>query len=151
FGGAGCGAAEPIIVQGAVGLLDFGPVAQKEALCSTTLMESPRVFQPKKGATQWWSGDPETLTLLYPGELNRHVLIRPKTLSPDQCRLLIECFERNREACATKDADAYWAGRFIWQDALPVSEIHAIRVMQQVRLVAQILLNQATRVQRPLY
>ena len=114
-------------------------------------MNAPVFFEPRAGATQWWTGDPSGLPLLQVGEPHRHIFTRPNVLSPEQCRALIECFERNRDACATREGDPFWSGRFIWQDALPALEVDAIRIMQQARFLAQTLLNQAVLPQRPIY
>lgn len=111
----------------------------------------PFAFEPKTGATEWWTGDPAELRLHASGALSPHILIQPKTLAIDQCRLLVDCFERNREHCAARAGPAYWAGRFIWQNALPNTEIDAIRIMQQVRLVALTLLSRVTRTDGPIY
>jgi hypothetical protein len=112
---------------------------------------SSYAFVPRQGETEWWIGDPGRLPLLRPGEPHPHIVMRPRTLSPQQCRVLIDCFERNRESRAAKDGPAYWAGRYIWQNVLPESEIDAIRIMQQVRFVAQALLTEAAGPLRPIY
>ena len=114
-------------------------------------MNAPVFFEPRAGATQWWTGDPSGLPLLQVGEPHRHIFTRPNVLSPEQCRALIECFERNRDACATREGDPFWSGRFIWQDALPPCELEAMRIMQQARFLAQTLLCQIAPLQWPLY
>jgi hypothetical protein len=112
---------------------------------------SCHAFEPRKDESEWWKGDPEQLDLLLPGGSHRHILIRPQTLTPQQCRVLIDCFERNRENCTAKDGPVYWAGRYIWQNVLPESEVDAIRIMQQVRFVAQVAITQAAQLRQPLY
>jgi len=114
-------------------------------------MNAPLVFQPRAGASQWWTGDPCELPSLQAGEPHRHIFTRAQVLAPEQCRALVDCFERNRDACATREGDAFWSGRFIWQDVLPPCELDAIRIMQQVRFLAQTLLCQIVQLQRPLY
>ena len=109
------------------------------------------IFAPRAGKTQWWTGNPACLPLSAADEPHRHIITRAQVLSHHQCRILIECFERNREACATREGDAFWSGRFIWQDALPAHDVEAIRIMQQARFLAQTLLNQIVLPTRPLY
>jgi len=119
---------------------------------STTVAEAPPyAFSPKPGQTSWWKGDPLQFPYHLPGERHRHFITRKSVLSPQQCQLLIDCFERNREACAARTGGDYWTGRFIWQNALPESEIDAIRVVQQVRFLTLTILNQAVRPSEPLY
>src|SRR5476651_2643275 len=76
----------------------------------------PYAFAPKPGQTSWWSGDPLQFPHHFPGEPHRHFITRKSVLSLDQCRLLIDCFERNREASAARAGGEYWTGRFIWQN-----------------------------------
>ena len=108
-------------------------------------------YAPTFGRTEWWTGDPYSLRPIRAEETHRHIVTRPRVLSPEQCRILIDCFERNRETCATREGAAFWSGRFIWQDALPRHEADAIRVMQQARFLAQTLLLQLVLPRRPLY
>ncbi len=109
------------------------------------------VFTPKPGQTSWWKGDPAQFPYFYPGDRNRYFITRREVLTPAQCRLLIDCFERCREAHAAQTGGDYWAGRFIWQNNLPDSELDAIRVMQQVRSFTLNTLYQAVRPDEPLY
>lgn len=111
----------------------------------------PYAFTPKPGQTSWWRGDPMQFPLFVPGERHRYFITRPDVLTRDQCQVLIDCFERNREACAAHDGGEYWDGRFIWQNSLPQHEVDAIRIMQQVRFLALTLLYQAVRPNEPLY
>jgi hypothetical protein len=111
----------------------------------------PYAFAPKAGQTSWWKGDGRQFPYHLPGERHRHFITRKDVLSPAQCRLLIDCFERRREAHAARAGGEYWSGRFIWQNNLPESEIDAIRVMQQLRALTLTILNQAIRPDEPLY
>lgn len=111
----------------------------------------PYAFAPRPGRTSWWQGDPTRFRQLEPGARHRHFITRAHVLTPEQCRLLIDCFERSREKYAAREGGAYWEGRFIWQNSLPDSELDAIRVMQQVRALALTLLYQAVRPSEPLY
>jgi hypothetical protein len=108
-------------------------------------------FEPQTGKTEWWTGDPSLLKSQSVEEQHRHIITRPNVFSSEQCRILIDCFERNREDCATREGSAFWSGRFIWQDALPPREIDAIRIMQQARFHAHTLLNQIVLPRQPLY
>ena len=111
-----------------------------------------RAFMPRRGETQWWRGDPRLLPLIAPAAARGGpIVIRPQTLSPAQCRVLIDCFEHNREACTIKDCAPYWAGRYIWQNMLPETEVIALRLMQQVRFLAQLLLTRVVQPSRPIY
>lgn len=112
---------------------------------------APYAFAPKPGQTRWWTGDPMALAELVPGERHRHIIVRPGVLDPGQCKVLIDCFERNRETCSPKGGNPFWVGRYIWQNALPEQEIDAIRIMQQVRFLALTLLCQAVRPDEPIY
>ncbi len=111
----------------------------------------PYAFAPKPGQTSWWRGDALQFPYHRPGDHHRHFITRKDLLSPAQCRLLIDCCERNLEARAARAGGEYWSGRFIWQNNLPESEIDAIRVMQQVRAQTLTILNQALRPDEPLY
>jgi len=68
-----------------------------------------------------------------------------------QCETLIDCFERHRESRAAHTGSSYWDGRYIWQDSIPPTEVDALRIMQQVRLVAHITVMQEFQPQQPLY
>jgi hypothetical protein len=114
-------------------------------------MDNIAVFSPRAGMTQWWTGDPNSLAPLKANEPHRHIVVQRHALTPEQCRILIDCFERNRESCATRNAAAFWAGRFIWQDALGIGEVDAIRIMQQARFLAHVLLDRIARPPRPVY
>src|SRR5262249_54445467 len=52
---------------------------------------------------------------------------------------------------ASRDNNEYWSGRYIWQNALPLRELNALRLMQQVRNLAHILLTQTFVHTPPLY
>jgi hypothetical protein len=112
---------------------------------------SSHAFVPKRGETEWWRGDPRLLPSLPPQDVRGPIIVRRQVLSPVQCRALIDCFERNRETCTTKDCAPYWAGRYIWQNMLPEDEIDALRIMQQVRFLAQLLLTHTARPGEPIY
>ncbi|HEX4303378.1 MAG TPA: 2OG-Fe(II) oxygenase [Rhizomicrobium sp.] len=111
----------------------------------------PYAFAPQAGQTSWWSGDPLQFPYHYPGDRHRHFITRVELLSPAQCRVLIDCFERCREDYAARAGGAYWSGRFIWQNDLPNSEIDAIRIVQQLRCQTLNILNQAILPDEPLY
>ena len=111
----------------------------------------PYAFAPKSGQTSWWRGDPLQFPYLHPGVHHRYFISRKDVLSAPLCRMLIDCFERNREAHAAQAGGDYWAGRFIWQNNLPETEIDAIRVVQQLRFLTLTILNQAVRPDEPLY
>jgi hypothetical protein len=110
-----------------------------------------RAFQPSAGREQWWTGDPASLPYHEAGVFHRHIISRKAVLSPAQCRVLIDCFERRCGELAPEDPDPFWSGRFIWQNALPPEEVDAARIMQQVRFLSLTLLNQAVRLPRALY
>jgi hypothetical protein len=101
---------------------------------------APFAFMPRKGETEWWRGDPLLLPMQQMQDSDGLIIVRRRVLSPPQCRTLVDCFERNRKTCTTKDCAPYWAGRYIWQDRLPPTETDALRLMQQVRFLAQLLL-----------
>lgn len=109
------------------------------------------IFTPKPGQTSWWKGDAAQFPYFHPGDRHRFFVSKRDVLTPAQCQLLIDCFERCRAAHAAQTGGDYWAGRFIWQNALPETEIDAIRIMQQVRFLTLATLNQAVRPQEPLY
>ena len=111
----------------------------------------PYAIAPRPGSTSWWTGDHTQLAYHHPGDPLPHFVSRRAVLSAEQCRLLIDCFERCRESCSARDTDEYWAGRFIWQNFLPDSETAALRLMQQLRSLSLILLYQAFRPERPVY
>lgn len=109
------------------------------------------VFMPRPGQTEWWVGDGNQFRQLAPGENHSRLITRRHVLSPPQCRVLIDCFERNAEALAPRTGNEYWDGRFIWQNSLPAHEVDARRIMQQVRLVALMHLTQAYCPREPIY
>jgi hypothetical protein len=113
--------------------------------------EQTAAFAPKPGQRHWWSGDPEQIARHPIGAFHRSFVSKRHVLSATQCRILIDCFERNREACAAKDVSDYWDGRFMWQNSLPETETDAIRIMQQLRFLCLMLLNQAVVPDEPLY
>ena len=111
----------------------------------------PTLFVPKPGQTQWWIGDPEQFPLTRPSDEHPSLVARQNTLSVEQCRTLIDCFERHREAFAAHTGSSYWDGRYIWQDSIPRTEVDALRIMQQARLVAHVTIMQEFQPQQPLY
>jgi hypothetical protein len=111
----------------------------------------PAFFVPKPGQTQWWTGDPEQFPLTRPSEEHPSLVVRQNTLSIEQCRLLIDCFERHQGEHAAQTGSSFWDGRYIWQDRIPRNEVQALRVMQQARLVAQVTIMQEFQPQQPLY
>ena len=130
----------------------FAPVVGDHMSIETEAAPKPPiVFTPKPGQIRWWSGDPEQFAYHPLGAHHRSFVSRRHVLLPDQCKILIDCFERNREQLAAKNVSDYWDGRFIWQDALPDSEIDAIRIMQQLRFLCLTLLMQAVVPSEPLY
>ena len=112
---------------------------------------NPEFFVPKHGQTQWWTGDPEQLPLAKLSEENPSLVMRQNTLSTEQCQTLIDCFDRQREEFAAQTGSAFWDGRYIWQDKIPRTEIDALRIMQQARLVAHLTILQEFQPQQPLY
>ncbi len=121
------------------------------ALSEALVERSPVVLMPRRGETEWWRGDPRLLRLHQAQDGDGPIIVRRHVLSSRQCMTLIACFERNRETCATKDGPSYWAGRYIWQNMLPESETDALRLMQQVRLLAQLVLTHAARPTQTIY
>jgi len=113
--------------------------------------EGPTFFTPQPGQTQWWMGDPNQFPLLSPDTDHPSLVQRRNVLSREQCRALIECFERQSPAHAARTGSDYWDGRFIWQNSLPLTENDALRIMQQARLVAQATAMQEFRPEQPLY
>lgn len=120
-------------------------------MSSAPAEHSPFAFAPRPGETEWWRGDPRKLPLIRSQDIYADIIARRQVLTSQQCRALINCFERNREACTIKDCAPYWAGRYIWQDRLPAAEGNALRIMQQVRFLAQLLLTRAIQPSRPIY
>jgi hypothetical protein len=98
-----------------------------------TLKPGTHVFEPRAGEHRWWQGDVATFPLWPAGQEHPHIVIEHGLLDPAQCRLLIDCFERNREACSGRTGSVYWDGRYIWASKLPRAELNALRIMQQVR------------------
>jgi len=90
-------------------------------------------FTPKPGETQWWVGDGNQFPVWEPSLPHAALFLRRNVLSREQCKLLVDCFERNREALAPTGGNEYWDGRFVCSAQLPDRELDAQRVMQQVR------------------
>ena len=111
----------------------------------------PTFFVPKRGQTQWWIGDPEQFPLTTPTEEHPSLVARQNVLSIEQCQTLVDCFERQRAEFAAQTGSAFWDGRFIWQDRIPRTEVDALRIMQQARLVAHVTIMQQFQPQQPLY
>ncbi|WP_171026517.1 prolyl hydroxylase family protein [Mesorhizobium comanense] len=116
-----------------------------------TQPDASRSLASTAGRTQWWTGDPRRLTLLSPADHCPSLVRHRNLLSPEQCRLLIECFERQRPVNAARTGSEYWDGRYIWQNSLPPAEVDALRVMQQVRLLAQLAVCREFRPAQALY
>ena len=115
------------------------------------LVEANPFFKPRPGITEWWTGDPAQLGEFNPNEEHPSLVHRLGVLSPAQCDTLIDCFERNQLTCAARTGSDYWDGRYIWQARLPPGETQAQAIMQQLRLVAQVLLQQEFQPSQPLY
>ena len=111
----------------------------------------PTLFAPRPGQTQWWTGDPERFPLTKPGGDHPSIVARPNVLSVAQCGELVDCFERHREAFAAHTGSKYWDGRYVWLNNIPPTEVDALRIMQQARLVAHVTIMQEFQPQRPLY
>lgn len=90
-------------------------------------------FEPAAGEHQWWEGKGEDLPLWPAGQVHPSIVIEPDTLDTNQCRMLMDCFIRNRDSTAVRTKDEFWDGRFLWSNNLPRSEVDALRIMQQVR------------------
>lgn len=112
---------------------------------------NPTLFVPRTGQTQWWTGDPQQFPLITPGNDHPSIVSRHKTLSIGQCKSLIDCFDRHRDAFAAHTGSTYWDGRYIWQNNIPSSEVEALRIMQQARLVAHVTIMQEFQPSQPLY
>jgi predicted 2-oxoglutarate/Fe(II)-dependent dioxygenase YbiX len=109
------------------------------------------VFTPRPGQTEWWVGDGNQFPQQQAGNSHPRLITRTGVLSREQCKLLIACFERNQEALAPRIGNAYWDGRFIWQNSLPAHEVDAQRIMQQARMVALTLLMHTYLPREPIY
>lgn len=112
---------------------------------------SPTLFVPKAGQSEWWEGDPQQFPLATPGEDHPSLVQRRNVLSEDQCKILIDCFERQRSTAAAHTGSEFWDGRYIWQNKIPRSEVDALRIMQQARFVAHVTLMQEFQPEKPLY
>ncbi len=108
-------------------------------------------FHPRPGQTQWWEGDGNVFPSMRAADGHPAFVMRANLLSRAQCEMLIACFERNYVTAAARTGDAYWDGRYIWQDSLPRSELDALRIMQQARMVVYTLLVQAWLPDKPVY
>ena len=100
-------------------------------VCS--LKPDSHIFEPRAGEARWWQGDPAALRAWPVTQAHPHIHIEHGLLNREQCQLLIDCFDRNRAACAAMTGSAYWDGRYIWSNSLPRAELNALRLMQQVR------------------
>ena len=113
--------------------------------------QAPTIFTPQAGQTEWWEGNPEKIPLVSLSARHPSIIARPNTISREQCKVLIDCFERNRAEHGAQSGNEFWDGRFIWQNSLPESEVEALRIMQQIRLIAQVTLMQEIALPHPLY
>jgi hypothetical protein len=112
---------------------------------------SPDFFVPKPGQTEWWKGDAEQFPLLKSDEEHASLVQRRNVLSHAQCDVLIDCFERQKTLKAARTGSSFWDGRYIWQNNIPLTEIDALRIMQQARFVAQVTASQEFQPPKPLY
>ncbi len=108
-------------------------------------------FETRPGEYRWWEGDGSQLPYWHTGQQHPHLLLLPQVLNQHQCRLLIDCFERNRADNAARSSEAYWDGRFIWSNQLPRAEVDALRLMQQLRFFSTLKLIERFRPAQPLY
>jgi predicted 2-oxoglutarate/Fe(II)-dependent dioxygenase YbiX len=108
-------------------------------------------FVPTPGQTEWWKGNAEQFPLLKRDEEHASLVQRRNVLSHAQCDVLIDCFKRQKTLKAAHTGSSFWDGRYIWQNNIPLTEIDALRIMQQARFVAQITATQEFQPPKPLY
>lgn len=113
---------------------------------STALARRP--LSPRPAATQWWQGDPASLPLLSPEARAAELFLRPGILAPSQCAALIEAAQTLPRL---DDPNAFWADRCQHLAAMPEHARAARAMMQQARLITQVLLTQHLRLPGPLY
>ena len=93
----------------------------------------PNIIVPRPNATQWWDGRGEDLPLLEMDQDHPSLLVIQNVLNPQQCQILIDCFERNYENHAEHTGVPFWDGRYIQCHDLMNHEVDATRIMQQIR------------------
>ncbi|MFO1067460.1 MAG: DUF6065 family protein [Geminicoccaceae bacterium] len=78
------------------------------------------------------------------------ILYHEGLLTPEQCRILMDTFERHHNLTAPNQ-DKFFDSRVIWMTSLPREAVEALRIMQQARYVACHLVGRFFRHERPLY
>jgi predicted 2-oxoglutarate/Fe(II)-dependent dioxygenase YbiX len=108
-------------------------------------------FAPVTGASEWWVGDGNQFPCWHASLKHAAFVLIPNVLSSVQCKLLVDCFEAHQTSLAPVSGDAYWDGRYIFSDQLPVEALDAHRIMQQVRHLSTHLLMQRFSPNRVIY
>ncbi|MBL8310200.1 MAG: 2OG-Fe(II) oxygenase [Burkholderiales bacterium] len=114
-------------------------------------MLNATAFAPVAGATEWWEGDGNQFAEWDNGMPHPALSIRRRLLSAEQCRLLVDCYERNRGDHAPVVGNPYWDGRCIYSAHLPDRERDALRIMQQVRHLATLYIMERFSPARMVY
>lgn len=106
---------------------------------------------PRPNQEEWWKGDGNSLPLLDENAEDSPLFIVPNFISQEQCKILIDCYERNLAQCAEHTGDAFWDGRYIQFHDIMAHEIETARIMQQIRHIASMYVLNEFVCEEPIY
>lgn len=106
---------------------------------------------PRPNQKEWWHGDANELPLFDYNANDSELFVVNDFLSQQQCDLLIDCYNRNKEQFAEKTGDTFWDGRYIQFHDIMEHETDAVRIMQQIRHIASMYILNEFVSDEPIY